>query len=168
MISKIKFLFFLAIIIAAFSFENSIETFNYAVQLQKKGKSDIAKNVYNKLLSNKDTNISFRSSFNLGCIYLGQHQYDSAMYFFKNAILLSPNNYESKYNYVYAKIKHQAIVDKNTKTSNSETNNTSNNNFEKNIASEQILNIIKAKEQETKNKYFNNLKIETPKSKNPW
>ncbi|GEM_PF-2731394 len=168
MISKIKLLLLLTTFIVAFSFENAIETYNYAVQHHKKGNLDIAKSVYNKLLSNKDTNISFRSSFNLGCIYLAQHKYDSAMKFFEKAILLNSFNYEAKYNYVYAKLKHQSIINYTQKTSNTETTKSTSNKIEGNIASEQILNVVKAKEQETKKKYFNNLQIETPKSKNPW
>ena len=167
MISKNKYIL-LTIFLVAFSFEDAIETYNYAVHHHKNGNLENAKSVYNKLLSNKDSNISFRSSFNLGCIYIEEKKYDSAMKCFEKAMLINSSNYEAKYNYVYAKLKQQSIINNTEKPSNTEDTKSTSKIVEKNIASEHILNIIKVKEQETKNKYFNNLQIETPKSKNPW
>lgn len=145
-------------------YSTDIEYYNYAVFNYKSGYVNYAKEIYKQLTNSSLKDVAFRSNFNLGCIYLEKKNYDSAIVCFENAIKIDPFNYNAKYNYIYAKLKMN-----NEKLSISKINfNTNLSKQNKFISQNDILKIVKTKEEHSRKKYFNNLRIETPKSKYPW
>jgi len=161
LISQIVLIFCILYILYS---SNDVEFYNYAVFNYKNKNKTYAKEIYKQLISNSIKNVAFRSNFNLGCIYLDEKNYDSAIICFENSIKIDPFNYNAKYNYIYAKLKKE--------NENAPENmiNSSKNFVQQNksINQKDILEIVKSKEEESRKKYINKLLIEAPKSKYPW
>lgn len=143
----------------------TIDYYNYAVTQHRKKNYNIAKNAYTSLLNNINKDVAYKSAFNLGCIYLDEKKYDSALIFFEYAIKKDPYNFDAKYNYTYALLKLESFKQESIFKNNK---NTKGSNIDTATSDKKILNIIKIKEQESHNKYFNKFQIEPPKSKYPW
>lgn len=72
-----------------------------------------------------DSNLAFKSNFNLGVAYYEQEEYSQSVNAFKNALKFEPNNYRSQYNLSLA-LSHILPQDQDQDDDNSEENSNSN------------------------------------------